>query len=116
MGLQRFYADPRETFEWLNGAKGYRSTSNPSDCLGPYAKVENCPIHGTRLRRTCYATSQADTAFSIPAVCKVDGYTIKGYFGSGDPGLEFHVMDSHKQFLQKHFDTEAARTTVEKGI
>jgi hypothetical protein len=51
--MQRFRATER--FEFTNGAIGWRP-GGPFDCLGPYAKVQNCPIDGTGFRRTCYAT------------------------------------------------------------
>lgn len=41
---QKFAA--RERFEFANGAIGWRP-GGPFDCLGPYAKVQNCPIDGT---------------------------------------------------------------------
>jgi hypothetical protein len=104
MSGQRFAARERFTFD--NGAIGWRP-GGPFDCLGPYAKVEHCPIDGTALRRTCYATGYADTFFSIPAVCTVRGKRIKGYFSSAKdadgldaPGLAFYPMDSHKHLLE----------------
>jgi hypothetical protein len=99
MGMQRFRASPSDSFTWGNGAIGYRP-GGPFDCLGPYAKVVNCPIDGTNLRRTCYATGYADTWFSVPAVCKVDGKRIVGYLGSDDKGdITFRVMNASKPLL-----------------
>lgn len=97
---QRFYADPRHSFTWPNGAIGYRS-GMPMDCLGPYAKVSNCPINGTAVRLTCYATGYADTAFSVPACTRYKGKHIRGYFALDDGAIAFHVMDSHKHFLEE---------------
>ena len=77
MSGQRFQAN--EKFDFGDGIIGWRP-GGPFDCLGPYAKVENCPIEGTDLRRTCYATNYADTYFSIPARCTIKGKTIRGYF------------------------------------
>lgn len=76
MGLQRFIAVEPFTFD--NGAVGWRP-GGPFDCLGPYAKVERCPIRGTDLRRTVYARGYADTHFSVPAHCRIRGRTVKGY-------------------------------------
>ena len=59
---QVFYASPADFFTWSNGAIGYRP-GGPPDCLGPYAKVRNCPIDGTDIRLTCYATAYPDTFF-----------------------------------------------------
>jgi hypothetical protein len=50
------------------------------DCLGPYAKVQNCPVEGHDRRYTCYATGYADTAFSVPAVTRIAGRRVKGIF------------------------------------
>jgi hypothetical protein len=76
---QRFIA--RVPYRFSNGAIGWRPGGS-FDCLGPYAKVENCPIDGTDLRRTCYATGYADTYFSIPADTRVRGRWIRGFFTS----------------------------------
>ena len=75
--MQKFIA--REPFQFSNGAIGYRP-GGPMDCLGPYAKVLNCPIDGTDLRRACYATAYADSYFSIPACTRVKGKYITGFF------------------------------------
>lgn len=80
---QRFKA--RERFEFPNGAIGWRP-GGPFDCLGPWAKVQNCPIHGTDLRLTCYATGYANTYFSVPAVTRYKGRRVKGYFTQYDDG------------------------------
>ena len=116
MSGQRFYADPKNTFVWPNGAIGYRS-GGPFDCLGPYAKVENCPIDGTQLKRTCYAVSLSDTAFSIPAVCTIDGHRISGFFtGSGDAGVRFCVHNRHKTLIARHYEAVEAQKQIEFGI
>jgi len=90
MAGQRFAA--REPFQFANNATGY-APGGPFDCLGPYAKVTNCPIHGTDIRRTVYATGYADTYFSIPARTTVKGKTVKGYLTTtdetGERGIEF---------------------------
>lgn len=102
---QKFIA--REKFEFSNGAIGWRP-GGMMDCLGPWAKVQNCPIAGTDdgtgnpLRRTCYATGYADTYFSIPACTKVHGRYIAGYFTQdSEGGAVFHPMDRHKDRLTK---------------
>jgi hypothetical protein len=69
------------------------------DCLGPYAKVVNCPIDGTSLRRTCYATGYADTMFSVPARTTVGGRTVKGFFTSGEGGVVFHPFATFRKAL-----------------
>jgi hypothetical protein len=96
--MQKFAA--REKFEFNNGAIGFRP-GGPFDCLGPYAKVLNCPIHGTDLRRACYATGYADTYFSIPACTRVRGKYISGYLtGDGlNGGCEFRPHTKHHETL-----------------
>lgn len=92
---QKFYASNTDTLTHPNGAIGHR-TGGAFDCLGPYAKVRNCPIEGTDLRLTCYATSYADTWFSVPACTRHKGKHIRGYFTQRDDGVVFCVMDAHK--------------------
>lgn len=96
---QHFRADT--TFTFPNGAIGWR-LSGPFDCLGPFAKVENCPIKGTigPIRRTAYATNYADSYFSVPANTRYHGRYIKGFFSQdSDGGIWFHPMDTHKHLL-----------------
>lgn len=95
---QKFIA--RERFEFKNGAIGWRS-GGPFDCLGPYAKVQNCPIHGTSLRLTCYATGYADTYFSIPACTRYKGKHVSGYFTMEDDAIEFVPMTKHQDRLKQ---------------
>jgi hypothetical protein len=83
---QKFYADPRHSFTWPNGAIGYRSGGS-FDCLGPYAKVTDCPISGTTLRRTCYATGYADSYSTVPACTRVNGRYVSGFFMVSDSGI-----------------------------
>lgn len=90
----------REKFEFKNGATGWRP-GGPMDCLGPYAKVQNCPIEGTQLRRTCYATGYADTYFSIPAVTRIRGARIKGFFTQDEEGIMFRPYDSSAAKLKE---------------
>jgi hypothetical protein len=98
MSGQRFYANPATKDTARNGAVSY-GPGGPFDCLGSWSKVVNCPIVGTTLRRTCYATGYADTYFSVPAVCTVRGRRIVGYLTTTDDGPEFHALDSHKGLL-----------------
>jgi len=78
-----------------NGSIGW-APGGWADCLGPYAKVQNCPIDGTGLRLTAYATGYADSYFSIPAVTRYRGQRIKGFFTGTEDGPIFCVLDSHK--------------------
>lgn len=95
--MQKFQANQK--FEFANGATGWRP-GGPFDCLGPYAKVENCPIDGTELRRTCYATGYADTFFSVPAATRVKGKYIGGYFTQDEDGIKFNPYDKFKERLK----------------
>lgn len=96
--MQRFIA--RERFEFVNGAIGWRP-GGPFDCLGPWAKVQNCPIDGTNVRLTCYASGYADTYFSVPATTRYRGKRIKGFFMQHDDGAAVFVpMNSCKHHFQ----------------
>lgn len=97
---QKFYASLDDTFTSPNGAVGYRP-GGPMDCLGPYAKVSNCPVKGTDVRLTCYASGFADTAFSVPATTRYKGHHIRGYFTSDEEGTVFNVVDAHKHYFEK---------------
>ena len=68
-----------ERFEFANGAVGWRP-GGAIDCLGPYAKVQNCQIEGTAKRLTCYATRYGETHFCVPARTRYRGKHIGGYF------------------------------------
>jgi hypothetical protein len=104
MGLQKFRAF--ESFPWPNGAVGWRP-GGWADCIGPYAKVQNCPVDGTALRVTAYATGYADTYFSVPAACKIRGRYVGGYFAHPGYGMDwqegpvFMVLDKFKDRLPK---------------
>lgn len=98
MAGQKFYASPSDTFTWPNGAVGHRPGGS-FDCLGPYAKVKNCPIAGTSLRLTCYASGYAETHFSVPAVTEHKGKRVVGYFSTDEDGIYFHVMDRCKHLV-----------------
>lgn len=93
---QRFIA--RERFEFTNGAIGWRP-GGPMDCLGPFAKVQNCPIDGTELRRTCYATNYADTFFSVPACLTYKGHYIKGFFTMKGGAISFVPYTQYREYL-----------------
>jgi hypothetical protein len=94
---QVFRATEKRLFS--NGAIGW-SPGGPFDCLGPYAKVQNCPIRGTTLRLTCYATGYADTMFSVPASTRHRGKHISGFFTmDSEGGIEFVPMKHHHDRL-----------------
>lgn len=83
---QRFIARKRHDFD--NGAIGW-APGGMMDCLGPFAKVQNCPVEGHDKRYTCYATGYADTMFSIPACTYINGKQVKGFFTVEDGGVVF---------------------------
>ena len=93
---QKFIA--RERHEFPNGAVGW-APGGSFDCLGPYARVQNCPIHGTDLRRTCCATGYADTMFSIPACTRYRGRHVGGYFTVEDGAIVFRANAAHRDRL-----------------
>jgi hypothetical protein len=93
---QRFRATERHAF--TNGAIGW-APGGAFDCLGPYAKVQNCPIAGTTTRRTCYATRYADTMFSVPAFTVIRRRHVGGFFALDDGAIFFHVNAAHKDRL-----------------
>lgn len=95
---QRFYANPRDTLTHANGAIGFRPGGS-FDCLGPYAKVSNCPIEGTAHRLTCYATGYADTFFSVPACTRYRGKYVSGFFTNRETGVVFVPHAKHAEFL-----------------
>lgn len=85
---QRYHVDPNTETVWPNGAIGY-APGGPNDPIGPYAKVKNCPIKGTALRLTCYATGEPLHAFAIPACTRFRGKHVKGVFQADEDGVVF---------------------------
>ena len=93
----------REKFEFKNGAIGWRP-GGVIDCLGPYAKVNNCPIviDGKEVcRLTCYASGYADTFFSVPATTRKNGKRVVGYFSVNGGDVEFRVCNQYKHIFGK---------------
>jgi hypothetical protein len=88
--MQRFASERMPSIVWKNGAGGHRPHGAlPFDTLGPYAKVVKCPIEGTDLRLTCYATAHADTFYSVPACTRFHGKYVTGFFMLHDDGPVF---------------------------
>jgi hypothetical protein len=85
---QKFHARPGTEFEFANGAIGM-GPGGPFDCLGPYAKVKNCPVEGFDIRVTAYASGYADTMFSVPANTRIRGKYVSGYFTLDDGAIRF---------------------------
>lgn len=52
------------------------------------ARINNCRLANMQgdMRRTVYVTGDADTWFSIPAVCKLSGARVRGYVTGDDNG------------------------------
>lgn len=52
------------------------------------SRINNCLLASMAgdMRRTVYITGEPDTAFSIPAVCKLAGRRIRGYVTGDDSG------------------------------
>lgn len=83
MGLQKYRVDKTETQAdgailggsvWMGGS--------------PLARINNCRLVTLEgdMRRTVYVTGEPDTWFSIPAVCRLMGCTVRGYVTSDDDG------------------------------
>jgi hypothetical protein len=79
--MQKYRADIREeqsdcavvwSAQWMGG---------PS-----LARVNNCRLVSLEgnMRATVYVTGEADTWFSIPAVCSLKGARVRGYLTSDD--------------------------------
>lgn len=99
--MQKFRATDRREFS--NGAVGW-APGGPMDCLGPYAKVQNCPVFagGKEVgRRTCYATGYADTYFSVPACMRWKGKYVGGYFSVEEGSISFHARDRFLHVFQE---------------
>lgn len=119
MAGQKFYASPTDTFTWKNGAVGHRRGGS-FDYLGPYAKVRNCPIDGTNLRLTCYATAHADTMFSVPAVTEYKRKRIAGFFLLDKGDIMFCPFARFRHLVglawdRKTWVKELDRIAAEKG-
>lgn len=99
MGMQKFWTPLRPTIKWPNGAVGY-APGGMMDCIGPFAKVKNCPVDAhPGVRVTAFATDYADTWFSVPAVCSWKGKPVHGFFKMEDGSPEFHVYDKSKHLF-----------------
>ena len=105
---QHFIA--RDPHRYPNGATGW-APGDPFDCLGPWAKVQACPIVTLRpvaysgseqvdtgVRLTCYATSYADNSSSIPACTRYRGRYVRGFFTLGESGPVFIVAKGKELF------------------
>ena len=94
MGLQKYRADRAEP--QADGSIHYYA-----DWMGgpSLAKIANCRMDGSDLRRMVYVTGEPDTWFSQPAACKVKGETVRGYLTGDDAGMIFHAMDAHCHLL-----------------
>jgi hypothetical protein len=81
--MQKYRADRSETQKdgailWYADWMGGPNLSRIDDC-----RLVN--MEGD-MRRTVYITGEADTYFSIPAVCRLSGRRIRGYVTSDDDG------------------------------
>jgi hypothetical protein len=87
--MQKYRADVSERQN--DGAIVWRT-----DWIGgpSLAKIENCRMNiAGEPRVTAYVTGEADTWFSIPAVCSYKGCRVRGYITGDDDGeLMFRVV------------------------
>ena len=81
--MQKYRADASET--QADNAIVWRANWIGGPSL---AKIENCRLENLAgdMRRTVYITGEADTYFSIPAICKLAGARVKGYVTGDDNG------------------------------
>lgn len=88
--MQKYRAD-RQGETCANGAIPWHA-----DWIGgpSLALVKQCPVNwqtdGATV--TAYVTGEADTWFSIPAVCRYLGRRVKGYITTDDFGYVFHQV------------------------
>jgi hypothetical protein len=93
MGMQKYRADVSRTQS--DGAKVWSAKWMGGPSL---AKIENCRMNlAGEPRATVYITGEADSFFSIPAVCSYKGVRMRGYVtgeegkdGNGTQNLVFH--------------------------
>ena len=83
MAWQKYRADTSKT--QTDGAVAWSAQWMGGPSL---ARVNNCRLANLAgdMRRTVYVTGDADTWFSIPAVCKIAGATVRGYLTGDDDG------------------------------
>lgn len=72
-----------------DGARVWRAHPAGGSLL---ARIDKCRLASMAgdMRRTVYARGEADTFFSIPAVCMLYGCRVKGYITSEEGNLVFH--------------------------
>jgi hypothetical protein len=81
MTMQKYRADISETQS--DGAIVWKAQWMGGPSL---ARVNNCRLENLEgdMRATVYVTGEADTWFSIPAVCSLKGARVRGYLTSDD--------------------------------
>lgn len=92
---QKYIAREKRVFS--NGAIGWAPGGYP-DCIGPFAKVQNCPImvEGQEVARlTCYASNVADTLWTIPANTQKNGRYVAGFFYYEEGSVVFRPFDRY---------------------
>jgi hypothetical protein len=79
--MQKYRADTKEI--QADGAIVWRAQWNHGPSL---AKIDNCRLENLQgdMRRTVYILGEADTFFSIPAICTISGCRVKGYVTTDD--------------------------------
>ena len=78
--MQKYYAN--HSAQQPDGAIVWRAWH------GTVACITDCRIESLvgDMRRKVYATGEADTFFSVPAVCKIAGRRVCGYITGDDDG------------------------------
>ena len=98
--MQKFRADKSEV--QADGAIVWRS-----DWMGgpSLARINNCRLQNLagNMRATVYVTGEADTWFSVPAVCKIKGCRVRGYVtGESDTGDIVALSDARCNLVFRH--------------
>ncbi len=90
---QKYRADV--SYNQADGARVWSSRWMGGDTL---AKIVNCRLENLagEMRRTVYITGEADTWFSTPAACRIQGCTVRGYVtGTEDEDGERNLVFRH---------------------
>ena len=81
--MQKYRADSNTTQP--DGAVVWRSEWMGGSSL---ARINNCRLDTLQgdMRATVYVTGEADTFYSIPAICSIKGCRVRGYLTDDDSG------------------------------
>lgn len=96
--MPKIYIDPQDTKEFLNGAVGTAPFGKTNkEKLGHLFKVTNCPVRGTNLKRTCYATRPGVKQGEVLAIFWINERRITGKFSLTEEGVEFILDEKYRK-------------------